>query len=124
MKKQLILGGSVMLLLIACSKSGSDSGGGGNTGGGGGSTLDCASVPKSFSANVLPIVSSVCSQSGCHNTGSPNGPGQLTNYTEVYNARVQIRSAVASGIMPKNTTLTTAQKNAFLCWIDSGAPNN
>jgi hypothetical protein len=26
--------------------------------------------------------------------------------------------------MPQGSTLTTAQKNSILCWIDSGAPNN
>jgi hypothetical protein len=31
---------------------------------------------------------------------------------------------VLSGLMPQNATLTTAQKNTIICWIDSGAPNN
>jgi len=26
--------------------------------------------------------------------------------------------------MPLNATLTATQKNAILCWIDNGAPNN
>jgi hypothetical protein len=26
--------------------------------------------------------------------------------------------------MPQGPTLTTAQKNSIICWIDSGAPNN
>jgi len=26
--------------------------------------------------------------------------------------------------MPKTGSITTAQKNSILCWVDSGAPNN
>jgi hypothetical protein len=105
---------------ISCSKS---TGGGGGGGGGGGS-LDCTSVPKSFSADVNPIVQTFCNTTGCHAAGSVNGPGPITNYTQVFANRVAIRAAIAAGTMPQSGTLTTAQKNSFLCWIDSGAPNN
>lgn len=104
---------------IACSKS---SGNGGGGGGGGG--LNCSTVPKSFSADVNPIIQSFCNTAGCHAAGSVNGPGQLTNYNEVFTNRVAIRAAISTGTMPQGSTLTTAQKNSFLCWIDSGAPNN
>ena len=106
---------------VSCSKSGGTTGGGG----GGGGTLDCTSVPKSFVADVNPIVQGFCNNTaGCHGVGSINGPGPLTNYTQVFNARAQIRPQIASGLMPQGSTLTTAQKNSFLCWIDNGAPNN
>ncbi len=104
------------LCVISCSK---------DNGGGGGTTVNCSSVPnKAFAADVNPIIQSVCAGAGCHANGSSNGPGALTNYTQVFNARTQIRSAVSSGLMPQGSTLSTAQKNAILCWIDSGAPNN
>ncbi len=115
------------ILIISCSKGGGTSmigGGGGTGGGGGGTTLDCSTVPKSFVTDVNPIVQSFCNSAGCHDAGSVNGPGPLTNYTQVFNARVSIRPAIASGLMPQGGTLTTAQKNSFLCWIDSGGPNN
>jgi hypothetical protein len=35
-----------------------------------------------------------------------------------------IKPAVANGTMPKTGTLTTAQKNSIICWINNGAPNN
>ncbi|MEJ0106233.1 MAG: hypothetical protein WDO19_28400 [Bacteroidota bacterium] len=38
--------------------------------------------------------------------------------------RTAIRAAVASGEMPKTGSITTAQKNSILCWIDAGASNN
>jgi hypothetical protein len=112
-------------LIISCSKGGGTSMiGGGGGGGGGGTTLDCSLVPKSFVTDVNPIVQNFCNTAGCHDAGSANGPGPLTNFAQVFNARASIRSAIASGLMPQGSSLTIAQKNSFLCWIDSGAPNN
>jgi hypothetical protein len=112
---------SVIILLIsltglACSK-GSDP----HTNNNG---VDCSTIAKSFSANVMPLVSSRCAISGCHASGSTNGPGELITYQEIFNARGNIRSAVSSGLMPQGSTLTQSQINTILCWIDSGAPNN
>ncbi|NOT50624.1 MAG: hypothetical protein HOP10_05045 [Chitinophagaceae bacterium] len=100
---------------ISCSKDG----------GGGTPALDCSTVTnKAFAANINPIVQSTCNVASCHAAGSTNGPGPLTTYTEVFNARVAIRAAVSSGTMPQGSTLTASQKNSIVCWIDSGAPNN
>lgn len=113
------------LFIISCSKSSSTTGNNSSgSGTGTGSTLDCSTVPKSFSTDINPIVQSFCNASGCHAAGSTNGPGPLTNYTQVFNARASIRPAIASGLMPQGSSLTTAQKNSFLCWIDNGAPEN
>lgn len=105
------------LLFNACSKSSSNS----TTTP---TTPDC-STAKSFATDVAPIVSASCAtNSGCHATGSANGPGALMNYTQIYNNRTAIRAAVANGTMPQGSSLSTAQKNAILCWVDAGAPNN
>lgn len=106
--------------LYGCSK---DNAGSPNNGGG---ALDCSSITnKAFAADVNPVIQSTCATtSSCHGSGSVNGPGPLTSYTTIFNARNSIRSAVSSGSMPKNSTLSTGQKNAILCWIDSGAANN
>jgi hypothetical protein len=87
--------------------------------------VDCNGPAKSFANEVNPIIQSTCATtSGCHGSGSTNGPGPLLNYAQVFNARSGIRSEVASGDMPKNGSLTTSQKTAIICWIDNGAPNN
>ncbi|HKB43557.1 MAG TPA: hypothetical protein VKC90_04180 [Chitinophagaceae bacterium] len=114
----------VSCLIISCSKSGTVNNGSANSGGGGVTTTNCTSVPKSFATDVNPIIQSFCNVSGCHNSGSTNGPGPLTNYNQVFAARISIRAAIASGAMPQNATLSVAQKNSILCWIDSGADNN
>ena len=88
-------------------------------------TPDCSGSAKSFANDVSPVFQTSCAiDSGCHAAGSGNGPGPLLNYSQIFNARADIRSAVASGHMPLNATLTASQKNAILCWIDNGAPNN
>lgn len=110
-----------LFLLYSCSKDGSNNNNNNNSG-----TLDCSTVTnKAFAADVNPIFQGTCAaQVACHGSGSINGPGALTTYSAIFNSRNAIRSAVASGAMPKNSTLSTAQKNSILCWIDGGAPNN
>ncbi len=112
-----------VLFIVACKK---ESGGGGTTGGGGSTpfTPNCNGAAIQFSANVAPIISSSCAVSSCHAAGSSNGPGPLTTYAQINAAKVQIRAAIISGSMPKSGTLTAAQKNSIICWIDAGALNN
>ena len=120
MKKALIYSACTVLsfvFILACSKD-KDSGGGTTT-------VNCASVTnKAFAADVNPIIQSSCAISGCHAAGSTNGPGALTNYTQISTAAASIRSAVSSGRMPQGSTLSSAQKSSIICWIDSGTPNN
>ena len=86
------------------------------------SPIECGTVAKSFTTEVQPLLLASCSE--CHGAGSGNGPGALTTYNEIFNARSLIRSAVSSGRMPRNGSLTAAQKATIICWIDNGAPNN
>jgi len=115
-----------VFIAISCSKSGTTGGNNnGGGGGGGGNTVNCSAVSnKSFAADVNPIIQASCNVVSCHAAGSANGPGPLTNYTQVFNARAAIRTAISTGFMPQGGTLTTAQKNSIICWIDNGALNN
>jgi hypothetical protein len=118
MKKMLSL--TVLILLIvalanACKKDSENK----DTG-----TVDCSSITTTYSGTVNPLISTSCAKSGCHDATSTNGPGALTNYTQVFNARAQIRTAVSTGTMPRDATFTASQKASITCWIDAGAPNN
>jgi len=128
MKKGILAILALFLLIASCSKSGGsgDGGsGGGSGGGGGGGTTNCTGVPSAFAANVNPIIQSTCATDAtCHGPGSVNGPGPLLTYAQISGASATIKSAVASGTMPKTGSLTTAQKNSIICWVESGAPNN
>ena len=124
MKKGLLVILGSFFLIASCSKSAGDGGGAGSTGGGG-TTLDCTGVASAFAANVNPIIQTSCATDAtCHGAGSANGPGPLQTYTQISGAAALIKPAVASGTMPKTGTLTTAQKNSIICWVNSGAPNN
>lgn len=109
-----------VITVISCSKDGTSGGGGG-----GNNTLNCNTITnKSFAADVNPIIQSFCNQAGCHGSGSSNGPGALTNYTQVAANAGTIRSAISTGRMPQGSTLSGGQKASIICWIDSRAPNN
>lgn len=84
---------------------------------------DCAGVNAGFANDVWPIIQANCQ--GCHGAGSTNGPGALTNYTQISNAATRIKAAVESGSMPKGAgPLPAAQVRIIRCWVNSGTPNN
>jgi hypothetical protein len=106
-----------VLFNISCSKKSSA-----DTGSGGGS---CTGVSAKFAADVQPILTTVCSiNSNCHASGSINSGGPFTNHAQVAAKAAAIKTAISNGTMPQGGSLSQAQKNAFICWIDSGAPNN
>ncbi len=108
-----------VILFAACSKSDP------TPPGGGGITFSCVGISPKFSTDVQPILTTVCSiNSGCHAAGSINAGGPFTTHAEVFAKRTNIRAAILAGVMPQSGTITQAQINAFICWIDSGAPNN
>lgn len=112
---------STVVLFTACSKSN----GPGGSGGGNSITFSCAGISPKFSTDIQPILTSVCSiNSNCHAGGSTNAGGPFTTQSEVFAKKSNIRAAILAGTMPQSGTLTQAQINAFICWIDSGAPNN
>ena len=125
MKKTLIVIFSILstvLVFTACSKSDPTSGGGT---GGGGITFSCVGIGPKFSTDVQPILTSVCSiNSNCHASGSNNSGGPFTTQAEVFAKKSNIRAAILAGTMPQSGTITQAQINAFICWIDAGALNN
>ncbi|THU36859.1 hypothetical protein FAM09_18005 [Niastella caeni] len=117
MKKMLSLSACVLLLVVlvnACKKDSEN-----DT-----PPVDCSTITTTFSGTVRPLMASSCAKPDCHASGSTNGPGALTNYTQIFNARAQIRTVVASGQMPQDATFSANQKAIITCWIDAGAPNN
>ena len=89
---------------------------------------DCDPLGDSFLQNIQPILQLFCE--GCHSGSSPNGNLSLTTHSQIQTVALDGRLMNALhgtngyNLMPQNTTLSTAQKNAIICWIDSGALNN
>jgi len=114
MKKLLFALSLLMIFVWACKK---DSVGNSSF------TSDCSGAAKSYASDIAPIIQTYCnSGSGCHAAGGREIP--LATYSQVYNNRSAIRASVISGSMPQNSSLTNAQKNTTVCWIDNGASNN
>ena len=113
-----------IFLIESCSKS--SSGNGSVTpGGGSGITFSCSGISPKFTQNVKPIFNTVCSiTNNCHGSGSTNTGGPFVVYSQIFAQISNIRSAVLSGVMPQSGSLSQAQINDLICWIDSGAPNN
>ncbi|MFZ4522838.1 MAG: hypothetical protein ACOYNC_14110 [Bacteroidales bacterium] len=79
-----------------------------------GYTPDCSGTAKSFSSDVLPVINSACKS--CHS--------DYSNYSRISGDKAAIRSTIVNGSMPEGSTMSAAQKNTVVCWIDNGAPNN
>ena len=125
MKKTILVIVAAFFIIASCSKGGDGGGGGNGGGGGGGGSINCTGVASAFAANVNPIIQSTCATDAtCHGSGSLNGPGPLLNHAQISAARVAIKTSVSNGTMPKTGSLTAAQKNSIICWVDAGGPNN
>lgn len=103
-------------LYTACKKSSDDNGN---------NPPNNAACTISFASRVTTIVQTNCAYSvGCHGAGSTNSGGPLTNHSQIFNRRSNIRAAVQAGTMPQGATLSASDKADFISWIDCGAPNN
>jgi len=107
---RLLLISSVMLIIsfTGCKKAAKDF------------VPDCSGTAKTFSGDAFPVFQSSCVN--CH-SGS-GGQSPLNNYTNIVASKSSIRNMIINGSMPSSGKLTDSQKNAIICWIDNGAPNN
>lgn len=75
----------------------------------------------SLTANIIPIIQTNCAVSNCHNgSQSPN----LTTKANVINNASDIKRLTQNGTMPKEGSLTAAEKALIACWVDDGAKDN
>jgi hypothetical protein len=77
-------------------------------------TPTCDGTAKSYANDVAPLIRSYCSE--CHS--------EYSTYARLSASASKVRSEIVSGKMPEGITLTTAQKDAIVCWIDNGSLNN
>jgi uncharacterized membrane protein len=86
--------------------------------------VDCTTVSAKFSTDVLPLITTKCATSNCHDASAAGGRIFQT-YAQISGAkdRINIR-AVVEKTMPESGALLPAEINILKCWIESGAPNN
>ena len=112
----------IIALAMGCSKGSGDPGNNPQQSPG---TTSCDGVNATFTTDILPIFQGSCAtSSGCHGTGSNNGPGPLRNFIEIRDAGTEIKRVVNVGSMPKNGSLTNLQIRQISCWVDNGRLNN
>ncbi len=75
----------------------------------------------SYKNTVKAIFVNNCTASGCHDGVDL---ASLSDYLVARDASGQIRTAVKNGVMPKNGSLSVANKDAIICWIDNSSKNN
>ena len=118
MKKAFVLTTIILsVIIVSCKKEKESAGNGPEV-----TPIDCGTVK--FSTTILPLITAKCATAGCHAAGSSNGPGALTNYTQIFTSRTQVINAINSNRMPPSGPLTSAEKLQLTCWQDAGAPNN
>ena len=87
--------------------------------GGGDGNAGTPGAAATFSAIVKPIIDGRCVS--CHNGSRfPD----LRTYDGVKNSASLVKSEVANRSMPQGSSLTNAQIQAIVSWVDNGAQNN
>lgn len=86
--------------------------------------VNCTTVAAKFSADVLPLVTTKCAISNCHDA-SASGGRIFKTYDQISSAkdRINVRAVIEKS-MPQTGPLLPAEVNILKCWIESGAPNN
>lgn len=88
----------------------------------------CDSLNVSYNLHVKPLAETKCATSiGCHAAGS--GQGDFTSYIGLSSVSQTVKTRIelpATDVlhMPQGGTLTQAELDIFLCWIEDGAQNN
>ena len=86
-------------------------------------------IPKpcetSYATDIVPIINSKCSITGCHTSGVLFG--DYTNYAELKaradNGKIKLL-VLDNATMPIGSSLTGEQMQKIKCWLDNGAQNN
>lgn len=130
-----------VIVLNACRHEilnpGNGSGGGGGTGGGNPSpTSNCNPDSVYFVNDIMPLISSNCTMSGCHDNITHADGVNLTTYTKIMSYvrpgdaansklyKVIIKTNGDRMPPPPMPPMTTAQKALIQKWINQGAKNN
>jgi uncharacterized membrane protein len=86
--------------------------------------VDCSTVNASFSQSVLPLITTKCATSGCHNASAAGGV-VLQNYDQINAKADRIKQRViVERTMPPGGGPTLDQANIISCWITNGKLNN
>ncbi|MEI6409136.1 MAG: hypothetical protein WCR52_07125 [Bacteroidota bacterium] len=91
----------------------------------------CQSDTVYFERDVLPIIVSQCTQSGCHNAGDNTAGYTLTKYSLIVHDAItafkpdqsELYKVISRGSMPPRQSLPADQTAIIRKWIEQGALN-
>lgn len=87
-------------------------------------SVDCATVPASFAADIQPLITSRCAIPGCHDA-TASGGAILQTHAQISGKKDRVNQrAIVDKTMPPTGALPPAEIEKIKCWIDAGAPNN
>jgi hypothetical protein len=83
----------------------------------------------SFQTEILPLITTNCSTSGCHNSSSQAAGYVFSSHANISFNHEIIRRVMnhEAGISPMpigQPKLTSEQIQSFVCWIEQGVLNN
>lgn len=93
--------------------------------------VTCSPDTVYFQQTILPLITSNCAMSGCHDAISHKEGVILTDYTHIraYSSTTNpagstLYRTIATGYMPPKGPLASAQMASLLKWMQQGAKNN
>lgn len=93
----------------------------------------CSPDSVYFANSILPLISSTCAMTGCHDAISHKEGVNLTTYSNIMKYVIpgnatssKLYRVIKNGSMPPPpmSAWTTDQKNKLITWINQGAKNN
>ncbi len=80
----------------------------------------------SYADEVAAILQTNCDGSTCH-IGGTTGLPDWSDFSELQNKSVRVKTKILDGTMPpasSGKSLSQAEIDIIVCWVDDGAPNN
>ncbi len=84
--------------------------------------IDRVNSGTSWSTEILPIMTTYCAKSGCHNGVSRNNDWRI--YDQVKQNAAIIKQKTLDRSMPFDQLLPQDKIDLIQCWVDEGALNN
>jgi hypothetical protein len=93
--------------------------------------ITCSPDTVYFNQTILPLITSNCAMSGCHDAVSHKEGVILTDYTHIraYSSTTNpagstLYRSIATGYMPPKGPLSSTQMASIIKWMQQGAKNN
>lgn len=131
---------AVIVLVLSClndknqpipTTTGTDTSTGTNTQPSTPAVVTCSPDTVYFNQTILPLITSNCAMSGCHDAISHKEGVILTDYTHIraYSSTTNpagstLYRSIATGYMPPKGPLASSQMASLLKWMQQGAKNN